>query len=223
MKDDDSLPTTTALSVKKETSDSVLFGKGRYKFWALAAILLLAFWSMLTGTVTLRWSAGNLNSLVDDIDSPIRDDLDVLEMEDREKVVKHMWDIYTNSRRIRLPKFWQEAFEAAYEELTSDASDVKEAAIAEIAKMSIRSIDLDPLPVQSTVHGYACAVWVEVLNCDYRRPGVGINLLFCPLLCLSSLLTNPDFRDISLLSQIRARELSKSLKLAAVASKGSGH
>ena len=78
MKDDDSLPTTTALSVKKETSDSVLFGKGRYKFWALAAILLLAFWSMLTGTVTLRWSAGNLNSLVDDIDSPIRDDLDVL-------------------------------------------------------------------------------------------------------------------------------------------------
>jgi hypothetical protein len=78
MKDDDSLPTTTAPSVKKETSDSVLFGKGRYKFWALAAILLLAFWSMLTGTVTLRWSAGNLNSLVDDIDTPIRDDLDVL-------------------------------------------------------------------------------------------------------------------------------------------------
>ncbi|KAJ6740109.1 hypothetical protein OIU79_000284 [Salix purpurea] len=171
MKDDDSLPTTAAApSLRKETSDSVLFGKGRYKFWALAAILLLAFWSMLTGTVTLRWSAGNLNSLVDDIDTPIRDDLDVLEMEDREKVVKHMWDIYTNSRRIRLPKFWQEAFEAAYEELTSDASDVKEAAIAEIAKMSIRSIDLDPLPVQST----------------------------------------------------RARELSKSLKLAAVTSKGSG-
>jgi hypothetical protein len=72
-------------------------------------------------------------------------------MEERERAVKHMWDIYTNSRRIRLPKFWQEAFEAAYEELTSDAPDVKEAAITEIAKMSIRSIDLDPLPVQSTV------------------------------------------------------------------------
>ena len=88
MKDDDSLPTTTAPTVKKETSDSGLFGKGRYKFWALAAIILLAFWSMLTGTVTLRWSAGNLNSLTDDIDTPIRDDLDVLVS------TQHYWWIF---------------------------------------------------------------------------------------------------------------------------------
>lgn len=72
-------------------------------------------------------------------------------MEERENVVKHMWDIYTNSRRIRLPRFWQEAFEAAYEDLTSDVPGVREAAISEIAKMSVRSIDLDPPPVQSTV------------------------------------------------------------------------
>ena len=79
MKDDDGLPTTTAAGGKKESSDSSLvLGKGRYKFWALAAILLLAFWSMFTGTVTLRWSAGNLNRFSDDIDSPIHDDLDVL-------------------------------------------------------------------------------------------------------------------------------------------------
>ena len=82
MKDEDTLPTTTAMAttanVKKESLDSSLFGKGRYKFWALAAILLLAFWSMFTGTVTLRWSAGNLSRLSDDIDSPIHDDLDVL-------------------------------------------------------------------------------------------------------------------------------------------------
>ncbi|XP_048334706.2 probable polyol transporter 3 isoform X3 [Ziziphus jujuba] len=150
MKDDDGLPTTTA-NTKKESSDSsLIFGKGRYKFWALAAILLLAFWSMFTGTVTLRWSAGNLNRLSDDLDIPIHDDLDVLEMEERENVVKHMWDIYTNSRRIRLPRFWQEAFEAAYEDLTSDVPGVREAAISEIAKMSVRSIDLDPPPVQST-------------------------------------------------------------------------
>ncbi|KAF3440813.1 hypothetical protein FNV43_RR19099 [Rhamnella rubrinervis] len=150
MKDDDGLPTTIA-NTKKESSDSgLLFGKGRYKFWALAAILLLAFWSMLTGTVTLRWSAGNLNRLSDDLDIPIHDDLDVLEMEEREKVVKHMWDIYTNSRRIRLPRFWQEAFEAAFEDLTSDVPGVREEAISEIAKMSVRSIDLDPPPVQST-------------------------------------------------------------------------
>jgi hypothetical protein len=24
------------------------------------------------------------------------------------------------------------------------------------------------------VHGYPCAVWVEILNCDYRRPVVCI-------------------------------------------------
>ncbi|XP_039053388.1 uncharacterized protein LOC120195426 [Hibiscus syriacus] len=152
MKDDDTLPppTTTIVNVKKESADSCLFGRGRYKFWAFAAILLLAFWSMFTGTVTLRWSAGNLNRLSDDISSPIHDDLDVLEMEERERVVKHMWDVYTNSRRIRLPRFWQEAFEAAYEELTSDVPGVREAAISEIAKMSVRYVDLDPPPVQST-------------------------------------------------------------------------
>ncbi|XP_062154004.1 uncharacterized protein LOC133862247 [Alnus glutinosa] len=149
MKDDDALPTTTA-NTKKESSDSSLFGKGRYKFWALAAILLLAFWSMFTGTVTLRWSAGNLNRLSADFDIPIHDDLDVLEMEEREKVVRHMWDVYTNSRRIRLPRFWEEAFEAAYEDLTSDVPGVREAAVTEIAKMSVRSVDLDPPPVQST-------------------------------------------------------------------------
>ena len=76
MKDEDGLPTTTAVT-KKENLDSSLFGKGRYKFWALAAILLLAFWSMFTGTVSLRWS-GTLNSLSNDIDTPIHDDLDVL-------------------------------------------------------------------------------------------------------------------------------------------------
>ena len=27
------------------------------------------------------------------------------EMEEREKVVKHMWDVYTNSRRSILPRF----------------------------------------------------------------------------------------------------------------------
>lgn len=73
------------------------------------------------------------------------------EMEEREKVVEHMWDVYTNSRRIRLPRFWQEAFEAAYEDLTSDLPGVRDSAISEIAKMSVRSVDLDPPPVQSAV------------------------------------------------------------------------
>ncbi|KAF6149762.1 hypothetical protein GIB67_017495 [Kingdonia uniflora] len=158
MKNED-LPTTTTTTstplTKKDNhhqqdNHGGLFGKGRYKFWALAAILLLAFWSMLTGTVTLKWSAGNLNRISDDIDSPIHDDLDVLEIEEREKVVKHMWDVYTHSRRIKLPRFWQEAFEAAYEELASDVQGVRDTAVSEIAKMSMRSLDLEPLLIQST-------------------------------------------------------------------------
>lgn len=72
-------------------------------------------------------------------------------MEEREKVVKHMWDVYTNSRRVRLPRFWQEAFEAAYEELTSDVPGIRDAAFSEIARMSVHSIIIDPPPLQSTV------------------------------------------------------------------------
>ncbi|ESR38945.1 hypothetical protein CICLE_v10027139mg [Citrus x clementina] len=134
MKDDESVPTTTTLNVtKKESSDSSIFGKGRYKFWALAAILLLAFWSMFTGTVTLRWSAGNLNRLSDDLGSPIHDDLDVLPSD-------------------QITEFWQEAFEAAYEELSSDVAEVRDAAITEIAKMSVRSlVNIDSPPFHSTV------------------------------------------------------------------------
>ena len=81
--------------------------------------------------------------------------LGLQEMEEREKVVKYMWDVYTNSRRLRLPRFWQQAFEAAYEDMTSDVPGVHEAAITEIAKMSANSIHLDPPPIQSTV-GTCC-------------------------------------------------------------------
>lgn len=66
-----------------------------------------------------------------------------------------MWDVYTNNRRIRLPRFWQEAFEAAYEDLTSDVPVVANAAISEIAKMSLRTIDLEPPPLRSSV-GIPC-------------------------------------------------------------------
>lgn len=62
-----------------------------------------------------------------------------------------MWDLYTHSSSIRLPHFWQEAFEAAYEHLASDVARIRDAAVSEIAKMSIRSVNMDPPPVQSTV------------------------------------------------------------------------
>lgn len=67
-------------------------------------------------------------------------------MEERGKVVRHMWDIYAHSHRIRLPRFWQEAFEAAYEELVSDDPAVRDAAVSEIARMSMRMVDLEPPP-----------------------------------------------------------------------------
>lgn len=69
---------TATMAAKKESSESSLLRRGRYKFCALAAILLLAFWSIFTGTVTLKWSAGNLTRFSEDINSPIREDLDVL-------------------------------------------------------------------------------------------------------------------------------------------------
>lgn len=94
MKDDDAHPISkpTSSSVltsssssspgmfRKESSVVVtsVFGRTRYKFWALAAILLLAFWSMLTGTASLRWSTGNLNRFDQDYESPAAEDLDVL-------------------------------------------------------------------------------------------------------------------------------------------------
>ncbi|WOL03043.1 hypothetical protein Cni_G11763 [Canna indica] len=127
-------------------ADAGFFGKGRYKVWALAAILLLAFWSMLTGTVTLRWSVGDLNRLPRDFDAPVRPDLDILEMEESEKVVRYMWDVYSHNHLIRLPRFWQEAFEAAYEELAGDDPAARDAAVAEIARMSVHMIDPESHP-----------------------------------------------------------------------------
>ncbi|KAG9456312.1 hypothetical protein H6P81_000820 [Aristolochia fimbriata] len=141
---DEELPSTTVTTTTKKDSADAVFGKGRYKFWVLGAIVLLAFWSMFASTVSLKWSAGNLNQLTDDIDAHLRDDLDVLEIEEREKVVKQMWEVYTRSHRIRLPRFWQEAFEAAYEQLESDVPGVRGGAISEIAKMSMHTVDLEP-------------------------------------------------------------------------------
>ncbi|KAI5402987.1 uncharacterized protein LOC127081798 isoform X2 [Lathyrus oleraceus] len=127
-------------------------GKRHYKLCALTAIVLIALWSMFTGTVTLKWSTNNVNQFSDGLDSMILEDLDVLEVEEREKVVKHMWDVYTRSHSnyIGLPQFWLEAFEAAYENMVSDVPAVRNTAVSEIAKMSLalRSQILHRLPLQ---------------------------------------------------------------------------
>ncbi|XP_012449637.1 uncharacterized protein LOC105772752 [Gossypium raimondii] len=146
----------TALAPLKKYSSSTsaiagFFGKNGYKFWVLTAIILLAFWSMFTGSVSLKWSSGNLTSFSYDFDFSIREDLDVLELEEREKVVRKMWDVYTHSTSIRLPRFWLDAFEAAYENLSSDVNGVRDNAISEIAKLSMQSLNLVPPSVQSKI------------------------------------------------------------------------
>lgn len=55
-----------------------------------------------------------------------------------------MWDVYVHSRIARLPRFWQEAFEAAYEELAGDDPSSRDAATSEIARMSMRMADPEP-------------------------------------------------------------------------------
>ncbi|KAL8477223.1 hypothetical protein ACS0TY_029496 [Phlomoides rotata] len=174
MKDDDALPVSTPTSssspgmLKKENYSVVtsLFGRIRYKFWALAAILLLAFWSMLTGTASLRWSTGNLSRFDLDYESPAAEDLDVLDLEEREKLVKHMWDVYTNNPRIGLGGFWREAFVAAYEVLTSEESEDRETAISEIARMSIRHLPF--------LHSSSSMGWEYVLGHANRERSLSI-------------------------------------------------
>ncbi|KAG7020520.1 hypothetical protein SDJN02_17205 [Cucurbita argyrosperma subsp. argyrosperma] len=139
----------TMAAPNKETP-CFLSRKARYKFWALAAILLLAFWSMFTGSVSLKWSAATLAKLYDGPRKPIFDDLDILEVEERERVVRHMWNLYTHGGGGgRLPRFWSEAFEAAYEDLIGDVPAVRDAALLEIARMSLRSLQVDPIPTKS--------------------------------------------------------------------------
>ncbi|XP_022768952.1 uncharacterized protein LOC111312698 isoform X2 [Durio zibethinus] len=160
MKDQDS-PTTLSIpmsspqqttgSVKKDSPVAGFFGKSGYKFWVLAATLLLAFWSLFTGSVSLKWSSANLTRFSDDNHFSIHNDLDVLELEEREKVVRKMWDVYTHSASARLPRFWLEAFEAAYEYLSSDVPGVRETAMSEIAKLSMPSLNLDSASAQSKV------------------------------------------------------------------------
>ncbi|KAI4321584.1 hypothetical protein MLD38_034948 [Melastoma candidum] len=129
-----------------------------YKFWVLAALILLAFWSMLISSVTLRRSSGAIS----DRDSPDAaasfEDLDILEIEKRENVVRHMWDVYIHSKTTRLPRFWQDAFHAAYESLVSDTPGVRDAAFTEIAKMSLRSTVSDPFAVQQDANNDSPAV-----------------------------------------------------------------
>ena len=66
-------------------------------------------------------------------------------------MVRKIWDIYTHIASVRLPRFWLEAFEAAYEYLSSDTPGVRDTAMSEIAKLSMRYVNLDTPSAQSKV------------------------------------------------------------------------
>ncbi|KAL0391979.1 UNVERIFIED_CONTAM: hypothetical protein Sradi_2420700 [Sesamum radiatum] len=148
-------PTSTPAASFSTKKDGSVFegvcGRGRYKLWALGAIFLLAVWSMFTGSVTLKSSAVNVKHPSGDLGSSIHGDLDILDVDEREKMVRQMWNAYKHSSAIRLPSFWRDAFGAAYQDLTSEVASVRDAALSEIAKMSFRSRDVyEPPPVQTT-------------------------------------------------------------------------
>lgn len=71
------VPSSSSSSNQKDGCGlEVMFGRGKYKLWALAAITLLALWSMFTATaVTRNWSDVNLKH---DDPSSLHSDLDVL-------------------------------------------------------------------------------------------------------------------------------------------------
>ncbi|KAL7117266.1 hypothetical protein ACP275_03G061700 [Erythranthe tilingii] len=143
-----------SFSIKKDGGGSGfegLFGKGKYKLWALTVIILLAVWSMFTGSVTLKWSSVYLKHSSLDLDQSIHADLDVLDVDEREKMVRQMWNVYKHNSIVRLPSFWRDAFGAAYQDLISEVSTVRNSALLEIAKMSFGSgVVYDPPPVEST-------------------------------------------------------------------------
>lgn len=158
---DDGSPAPLSPPTKRMSLDAALFSKDRYKLCALAALLLLAVWSMFTGSLTLKSSAFDPAALISSVSSAASfspNDLDVLEVAEREKLVKKLWNVYIHGyggigNKIRLPRFWEEAFRAAYENLVSDSPAVRDDAVFEIAKMSLFSLDLLPPPTQSSGAG----------------------------------------------------------------------
>ncbi|KAM7272205.1 hypothetical protein ACFE04_026868 [Oxalis oulophora] len=154
--------TSSTTVVRKHNSFSLsvgfIFGNNTvYKFWILSALLLLDFWYRFAGCVTLKWYSSTslaATPFLDDVQFPTYDEIDILELGEREKVVRLMWEVYIerhNNKGIRLPKSWLHAFEAAFEYLVRDVAEVRDTAVSEIAKFSTLSVNLDPTPQKSTV------------------------------------------------------------------------
>lgn len=71
-------PSSLTMAKRDISDDVVVVGKTNYKFWVISAILVLAVWSMFTGSLTLKNSAATLIGFSRDSDSAILNDIDVL-------------------------------------------------------------------------------------------------------------------------------------------------
>ncbi|XP_025799854.1 pectinesterase QRT1-like [Panicum hallii] len=96
----------TKISIPISSGEAALFGKGRYKAWALAAIALLALWSMFAASVTLRWSSGSgeLAATFADASDPLIDELDPLDGTGHSRTVQGAVDMVPagNPRRVKI-------------------------------------------------------------------------------------------------------------------------
>lgn len=76
-------------------------------------------------------------------------------MDEREKMVRQMWNVYKHSSVTKLPSFWRDAFGAAYQDLTSEVTTVRNSALWEIAKMSFHFTGIYDSPPAESAARYA--------------------------------------------------------------------
>ncbi|GJR00250.1 DUF1195 domain-containing protein [Tanacetum coccineum] len=79
-------------------------------------------------------------------------------------MVRKFWNVYTYIKTTKLPRFWKESFEAAYKHLATDVAGSRDAAISEIARMSLVSVDVEPSSLNSVSGGSR-----KSLKCAFGR------------------------------------------------------
>eukprot|EP00246_Nothoceros_aenigmaticus_P007300 TRINITY_DN2099_c0_g1_i1.p2 TRINITY_DN2099_c0_g1~~TRINITY_DN2099_c0_g1_i1.p2 ORF type:complete len:188 (-),score=32.73 TRINITY_DN2099_c0_g1_i1:672-1235(-) len=143
-------------------------GKNRYKTGGLTVLMCLAVWSVVSGGAGLavRLSVGiypfsdrltetGVDSLAALLMNDVEDNFDGTaheirqspiagwELAERANIVLWVWDAYVNDPSRKMSNFWHDAFEAAFEEMESEDQAVKNAAVEEIARLTVNVFDLD--------------------------------------------------------------------------------
>nr|GEV91568.1 putative polyol transporter 3-like protein [Tanacetum cinerariifolium] len=110
-------------------------------------------------------------------------------------MVRKFWNVYTHSKTTKLPRFWQEVFEAAYEHFTIDVAGSRDAAISEITGMSFVSVDVEP----------------SSLNSEVGRPPSVLLAGGTMLSCEPSLLANEEGHELTKIPDIKDSKEDKDL------------